>query len=112
MLEKTIDGLFVATGYLVWLLGVIGLVGSVILGFVNLSMGIPAVMLFVATFLVSIAASVALMPKAIIDKGILPTVLTEKKVVITVVALIAATAIAGIVYFTNGGFPELNLIFM
>lgn len=112
MLEKTIDGLLVGALYLAWGIGVVGLVGSVMLAIANFSMGLPAVMLFVATFLLSIAVSVALMPKAIADKNFLPKVLTEKKTVIAVVTLILAVVIAGIVYFSNGGFPALNLIFM
>lgn len=110
MLEKTINGLFVFTRYLVWALGVLGIVGSAILAVCNFIMGLSAVLLFVSTFLLSVAVTLLLMPEALINK--LPVSLIEKRFVISGVALVIATVITGVVYFTQGGFPELNLIFM
>ena len=110
MIFEVIDYLFIFTGYLVWAMGLFGLVGSVVLALFNISMGLPAVLLCVAAFLLSVAVVLLLIPEKFNKK--LPTKLFEKRYVIAIITLVVATAMTGIVYFTNGGFPALNLIFM
>ena len=105
-LFKTIDGLLIGTRYLCWGLGVLGMAGSVVLMAVNLSMGIGAVMTFAAALLLSIAVTLLLLPDQI-AKGALEG---NKRYIVGAVLLILATAVMGIVYFANGGFPALNLM--
>lgn len=108
MLSKTIDGLFIATRYLVWVLGMLGIAGSVILAIANVSMGLYAVIVFIATFFLSIAITIALAP----EKLALPQIITTKKWTIVALSTILAVVLTGLVYFTQGGFPELNLLFL
>lgn len=112
MLGKIIDGLFLGTYYLSWSMGVLGLVGSIILGVLNVSLGLPSILIFVSTFALSLAVSVGLMPKEVEELGCIPWQLVRKKMTIVFVSLIIAIVIAGGVYFINGGFPPLNLIFL
>lgn len=106
-LFHSIDGLLVGTKYLAWAIGLIGIVGSVILFFVNLSMGFASAMVFIATLLLSVAVTLLLLPKPL-AKGKLSG---NKRFVIGTVALVLAVAVFGITYYANGGFPELNLLF-
>lgn len=107
-LFKTIDGLLHGTKYLAWAIGLVGIVGSVILFFCNLSLGLPSAMVFVAAFLLSIAVTLLLLPEKL-AKG--PLVIA-KRTTVSVVALVAAVAVMGITYFSCGGFPPLNLLFL
>lgn len=106
MLIKTIDGLFVGTRYGVWVLGILGIVGSVILILVNFTLGFPSTLLCVGALCLSITVATALFPKQLIKGSLL-----EKRFILATITGVIAIAIVGIVYFTNGGFPELNLIF-
>lgn len=103
-----IDNLLVGTKYLGWAIGLIGIVGSVILFFCNLSMGFASAMVFVAALLLSVAVTLLLLPKALI-KGKLDS---PKRIVVGCVALVLAAAVMGIIYFVSGGFPALNLLFV
>lgn len=107
-LFNSIDGLLVGTKYLTWAIGLIGIVGSVILFFVNLSMGFASAMVFIAALLLSVAVTLLLLPKRL-AKGKLTS---NKRFVIGTVALALAAAVIGITYFANGGFPDLNLLFV
>lgn len=112
MLTKTIDGLFIGTRYLVWVLGILGIVGSVILAAANISLGMSSVFVFIGTLLLSITLSLLLMPDALVKQKILPEALMSKRFVISAVSAVLAAAVVGIIYFTNGGFPSLNLLFI
>ena len=83
-------------------------VGSVILFFFNLSLGITSALVFVAALLLSVAVTLLLLPKALV-KGKLDS---PKRIVVGCVALVLAVAIMGIIYFVSGGFPSLNLLFV
>ncbi|MGM9602713.1 MAG: hypothetical protein ACI3W5_14165 [Faecousia sp.] len=107
-LFESIDGLLVGTKYLAWAIGLVGIVGSVILFFANLSMGFASAMVFIAALLLSVAVTLLLLPKKL-AKGKLAS---NKRIVIGSVALALAVAIMGITYFSNGGFPALNLLFV
>ena len=50
------------------------------------------------------------MPSSLVEK--LPEGLQEKRFLVGAIAVIVAALLAGIVYFTVGGFPSLNLLFM
>lgn len=110
MLSSVINGLFIGLRYLVWAMGVIGIPVSIILLIANIAGGIGAIGLMVATLLLSVAITLMLMPSSLVEK--LPEGLQEKRFLVGVIAVIVAALLAGIVYFTVGGFPSLNLLFM
>ena len=107
-LFETIDGLLVGTRYLAWGIGVIGIAVSVVLFFVNLSLGFASAMVFVAELLLSIAVMLLLLPERL-AKGKLAG---NKRLVIGAAALVLAAAIMGITYLVSGGFPAMNLLFV
>lgn len=106
-LFESIDGLFIGTRYLVWALALLGIIGSVILFFVNIPLGLASAMVFLASFLLSIGVVLLLIPKKLV-KGKLEG---SKKYAVGGAAIVIAVAVMGIVWFSNGGFPALNLIF-
>ena len=107
-LFECIDGLLVGTKYLAWAIALVGIVGSVVLFIANLSLGMGSAVVFLASFLLSVGVTLLLLPKKL-AKGKLEG---KKKNIVGAVACVFAAVIMGIVYFTNGGFPELNLIFI
>lgn len=107
MLTKTIDSLFIGIRYGVWVLGILGIIGSVILLVVNLSLGVPSALVFIASLFLSVGVALGLMPEMLVKGDFL-----SKRYVIALVALILAIVIMGGVYFVSGGFPELNLLFI
>lgn len=108
-LFETIDGLLASTKYLAWAIALVGIVGSVILFFANLSLGFASAMVFVAALLLSVAVTLMLLPEKL-AKGKLAD--QRKRMVVGGVLLVLATAVMGITYFACGGFPALNLIFV
>lgn len=98
---KTIDGLFTGTRFGVLGLAALGIAGSVILFFANIGLGILPALLCVAAFALCAALVLLLMPGK----------MTKKRAVAAAVGLVLAFAIAGITYYTNGGFPQMNLLF-
>lgn len=108
-LFDTIDGLLVGTKYLGWGIALVGIIGSIILFFANLSLGMASAMVFVAAFLLAIGVTLLLLPKQL-AKG--PLANSKMRNIIGIVALILAAAIMGITYFSAGGFPALNLLFV
>lgn len=107
-LFESIDGLLVGTKYLAWAIALVGILGSVVLFVANLSLGLGSAVVFVASFLLAVGVTLLLLPKKL-AKGKLEG---NKRNIVGAVAIVLAAAIMGIVYFTNGGFPELNLIFV
>lgn len=107
MLTKTIDSLFIGMRYGVWVLGILGIFGSVILLVVNLSLGVPSALVFIASLFLSVGVALGLMPEMLVKGDFL-----SKRYVIALEALILAIVIMGGVYFVSGGFPELNLLFI
>lgn len=110
MLSNVINGLFIGIRYLVWAMGVIGIPVSIILLIANIAGGIGAIGIMLALLLLSVAITLMLMPSSLVEK--LPEGIQEKRFLVGAVAVIIAAALAGIAYFTNGGFPSLNLLFM
>lgn len=106
-----IDGLLVGTKYLAWAIALVGIFGSVVLFVANLSLGLGSAVVFIASFLLSVSVTVALFPEKLAT-GKLEKLAGSKKYVVGVVLCVIAAAIMGIVYFSNGGFPELNLLFV
>lgn len=105
---EVIDYLFVGIRYGSWGIGLLGIVASIVLAIANVGMGFSAVILFVATLLLSIAISLLLAPQ----KWMAKKLSNKKKYTISAVCLIGAVLIAGITFLTNSGFPELNLLFI
>lgn len=110
ILSDVINGLFIGVRYLVWAMGIVGIPVSIILLIVNIGVGIGAIGLMFALFLLSLAITLMLMPSSLVEK--LPEVLQEKRFLMGTIAVIIAVLLAGIVYFTVGGFPSLNLLFI
>lgn len=107
-LFESINVIFVATHYLVWGLGLLGIPASAALALINLPLGIPSSLTFVATFFLSVAIVLLLVPKKL-SCGILGSAI---RFVVGGIALLAAVLIMGSVYFALGGFPALNLVFV
>ena len=108
-LFETIDGLLVGTWYLAWAIALLGIVGSALLFFANLSLGLASAVVFIAALLLSVAVTLMLLPGKL-AKGRLAD--RRKRMVVGGVLLVLAAAIMGITYFACGGFPTLNLIFV
>ena len=102
MIKKTIDGLFIGTRYGVFAMSALGVIGSIILFFVNIELGFSSAILCIAALALCIALFLILMPKKI----------RKRKAVVAGICLLLAFTITGITYFTNGGFPHMNLIFI
>ena len=109
MLSKTIDGLFIATRYLVWMMGVLGIFISVILTLVNVSNGINAVLLFIATLLLSIAITLLLMPNQLLEKNFIPVIIKEKRFTISIVLLVVALGLSAFVYFIGNVVAKIGI---
>lgn len=107
-LFKCIDGLLVGTKYLAWVIGVVGIIGSIVLFFANISLGFASAAVFIAAFFLSVAISLLLFPKKI-AKGFLAGKL---RFIIGTITLVISGVVAGIVFAVNNGFPELNLLFL
>lgn len=107
-LFECIDGLLKGTKYLAWAIALVGIVGSIVLFVANLSLGFGSAVVFLASFLLAVGVTLLLLPKKF-AKGKLEG---NKKNFVGAVACVLAAAIMGIVYFANGGFPELNLLFV
>lgn len=107
-LFKIIDGLLVGTKYLAWGIGLIGMIGSVVLFFTNLSLGFASAAVFIASFFLCAAVTLLLLPEQLV-KGIFAG---KARYIIGGVALVIAAAGMGIVYAVCGGFPALNLLFV
>lgn len=107
-LFKVIDYLFVGIRYLCWGIGVLGIIASLILMCANFSLGMGACLLFASTLLVSIAVTLLLAPRFLLANRLS----NKMKFSISAASLLVALVVTGIIYFTNGGFPTINLLFI
>ena len=107
-LFKCINGLLKGTKYLAWGIGVVGIIISVVLFFANIPLGFASAAVFIATFFLAIAVSLLLLPGKL-AKGILSG---KFRYILGSVALVIALVVIAVVYFSNGGFPELDLLFV
>nr|WP_308626291.1 hypothetical protein [uncultured Eisenbergiella sp.] len=110
-LFDTVDGLLVGTRYLAWGIALVGIVGSVILFFANIPLGMASAATFLAALLFSVSVTLLLLPKKLTE-GKFEKLAGNKRYIIGAAALVAAVAVMGIVYLTKGGFPALNLLVM
>ena len=106
-LFESIDGLLVGTKYLAWIIALICIPVSAVLFFANLSLGLSSAMVCVAALLLAVGVTLLLLPEKL--KGKLAG---KSRNIVGVVAVVLAAAIMGITYFSAGGFPELNLLFI
>lgn len=106
-LFESVDGLLIGARYLAWGIAVLGIVGSRVLFIANLSLGFGSAAVFIATFFLAIGVTLLIFPKQL-AKGKLSG---NKKYTAGAIAVVAAIIVIGIVWVSNGGFPELNLIF-
>ena len=105
-LFECIDGLIIGAKYLTWMIGVAGILLSVILFVANLALGFSSAAVFIASFFLAIGVTLLLMPKSLTaDK---PE--GSKKNKAGAVCCVLAAVIMGLIYLANGGFPELNLL--
>lgn len=107
-LFESIDSLLIGTKYLAWAIALICIPVTAVLFFANLSLGLASAMVFIAAFLLAVGVTLLLLPQKL-AKGILAS---KKRNIIAAVAVVLAAAIMGITYFSVGGFPELNLLFI
>lgn len=107
-LFDTTDGLLTGTRYLAWILGLLGVIGSVILLFVNIPLGLSSAMVFAAAFFLSVAVTLLLMPLKL-AKGKLKG---YGRYIIGAVSLLIAIVVMFVVWNVNGGFPAVNLLFV
>lgn len=107
-LFESIDAILTATRYLVWGIGLIGVPASAALALVNLPLGMPSFLIFASTLFLSAAIVFLLVPKRL-SEGILGS---PFRLVAGGIALLAAILIMGSVYYTLGGFPVLDLVFI
>ncbi|MCH4168882.1 MAG: hypothetical protein LKF42_06500 [Streptococcaceae bacterium] len=107
-LFKVIDGLFIGTRYGVWGISLLGIIASIILIFFNIGMGLGAAMVFIAALVLSVGLTMLLLPASFI-KGKLAG---NKRYIAGSVFMVLAFVIMGITYFSNGGFPDVNLLFV
>ena len=106
-LFETIDSLLAGTKYLAWGIALLCIPLSVILLFVNFTMGIPAVMACAAAFLLAVGVTLAILPEKL-AKGKLAG---KNRLIVGGVAIVLAVAVMGIAFFIAGDFPAMNLIF-
>ncbi|WP_125143370.1 hypothetical protein [Clostridium transplantifaecale] len=106
-LFESIDWLLIGTKYLSWSIGLIGIIGSVILFFVNIPLGIGSAMVFAATFFLAISVTLLLLPSRF-AKGRLEG---NKRYITGAITFVIALVIMFAVWNVSGGFPNLNLIF-
>ena len=106
-LFKTIDGLLVGTRSLAWGLSLAVIAGSIVLLFANVGLGLGAAAVFIATLFLAIGLTLLLLPRQL-AKGPLEG---NKKYAAGAISAVIALAVIGLVYWTNGGFPAVNLIF-
>ncbi|MGX7197315.1 hypothetical protein [Enterococcus olivae] len=104
---KIIDGLFIGTRYGVLGMSILGVLASIVLFFVNISMGFSALMVFVATLALSLSLIVFLVPSSVM-KG---KYTNKRRYIVGGILSVLALGIMGFTYLSTGGFPELNLIF-
>lgn len=105
---KVIDGLFIGTRYGVWLLSLIGIPVALILAFVNMSLGMVSALVFVAALFGSLGVMLILLPKQFVSKS----KFFEKRFAAGSATLVIALIMIGTIYFTQSGFPEINLLFI
>lgn len=105
---KIIDGLFIGTRYGVLGMSILGVLASIVLFFVNISMGFSALIVFVATLALSLSLILILAPSSIV-KG---KYTNKRRYVVGGILSVLALGIMGFTYLSTGGFPELNLIFV
>lgn len=103
-----IDGLLVGTRYLAWILGVLGIIASAMLFVANLSLGIGTAAVFIAAFFCAVGVTLLLLPAGM-SKGRFEG---KEKYIAGCISLAIATVLMGILYFANGGLPEVNLLFV
>ncbi len=107
MLTKIINNLFIATRYGVWTLGVLGIIASIILIPANASLGMSSTVIFIATLLVAITVALILLPQKLVINNFL-----KKRSIIATITGFLAIGLVAVIYYTNNGFPQLNLLFI
>ena len=106
-LFESIDGLLIAAVYLFWGIALVCIPVSVILLIANIGMGLGAMMVCAAAFLLAVGVTLLLLP-AELAKG----ALAEKRIALGIAAVVLAGLVMGITYFAAGGFPAMNLLFI
>lgn len=108
MITKTINTLFKATEYGVWGISILGIFACFILAVVNFPLGILSSATFLAGLSLAIGLTFILLPEAFEFNHYL----CHHRMPISIVFFIIAFVLMGGIYFMNGGFPALNLLFI
>ena len=95
------------TRYLAWAIGIAGVIASVFLIAANLPLGISSAVVFAASLLLAVGVSLVLLPGQL-AVGFLNG---RWRYIVGAIALLAAVVVMGIVWFTNNGFPPVDLVF-
>lgn len=109
-LFETIDGLLIGTKYLAWGIALICIPATAILFFANLSLGPASAMVCAAAFLLAVGVTLLLLPEMLSKNDFMAD--KKKRCTIGAVAIVLATAVMGITYFSTGAFPALKLLFV
>lgn len=107
MLETIINKLFDCTYYGSWILSVLGVFISIVLIAFNINLGIQSILTFVCTLLLAQGLTMILVPEQIL---VFENI--KSKNVIGCINILIAGIVFGVIYFMNGGFPPVNLIFI
>ena len=102
--------LLIGAKNLFWGIGLVGIPVSIILIFANFKRGFKAVVLMIAALCLSVAVTLVLMPNSLI--GLLVGTLQTNRIAISGVLGLVAMVMAGLVCFSKGDFPKLNLLFI
>lgn len=108
LLFRWIDGLLVGTRYLVWGLGVLGVVAAATLFCLNLPLGAASALVWVAALLLAVGVALTLLPAALVRGKLAGTI----RRTVGFGALAGAVVLMGGIYLVCGGFPAVNLLFV
>ncbi|MFV0394606.1 MAG: hypothetical protein ACK5LC_09455 [Coprobacillaceae bacterium] len=111
MIFKTIYGLFKGTRYGVLGLSLLGIIGSIILLCMNITLGVASTSIFLASLIGSAGLLLLLLPELIVHKLMKLEMIMDRRYLIGAVLLVVAFTIVGLIYVSTGGFPTLNIPF-
>ena len=105
---RIIGGIFTCTHWGVWAMAVVSLPVSIVLMLSNMANGTASVTICLAAMLLAAAVALITLPQQMIKDRMLE----YRRFVIGFIFLAVAVIMAGVVYFTCGGFPPLDRLFI
>lgn len=107
MIFKTIDNIFKISKYGIWIMALLGLPCSTVLMVYNIPNGFTSVIVCFSALLLSMALILILLPLKFVKRDIFDM----KRYIVGIILSIFSLVLFGLVYFSLGTFPKLNLIF-